>query len=246
MRIMIFGGSGFLGKNIVKNLSNSHEIYIPTRKIKHKYNENNINFLPFNIEENISQIKPQLIINLIGILKESKDTNYEKAHIENIEKIIHSMLKNKVNRLIHISALGVGRGCESRYFKTKEKTEELIKNSGLNYLIIRPPIMIGDGQKLNEELKIISKISPVIFAPKSKVSFCNVEEVVNVIINNLNHIEGTIEIKGKTVKYKKLFEVILNSMKIKRLIIELPVYLFLPIVILSFILKKSILTYDTY
>ncbi|MCX7905601.1 MAG: hypothetical protein N2446_02745, partial [Elusimicrobiales bacterium] len=51
---------------------------------------------------------------------------------------------------------------------------------------------------------------------------------------------------GKTVKYKKLFEVILNSMKIKRLIIELPVYLFLPIVILSFILKKSILTYDTY
>ncbi|MCX7641638.1 MAG: hypothetical protein N2Z20_03285, partial [Elusimicrobiales bacterium] len=51
---------------------------------------------------------------------------------------------------------------------------------------------------------------------------------------------------GKTVKYKKLFEVILNSMKIKRLIIELPVYLFLPIVILSFILKKSILIYDTY
>lgn len=246
MRLVIFGGSGFVGTNLLKSLDDSFEIFIPSRKVKETKSEKNINYVTFNIDENLSQIKPDIVINLIGILKETNNIDYKTAHIETVEKIIKGMLKNNIRKIIHISALGVGRGCNSNYFVTKEIAENRIINSPLEYLVIRPPIMIGDGQKLNDELKKLSKITPIIFAPKSKTRICSVEDTINEIIKGIYGKKGIVEIEGKTVRYKDLFEEILKKLDIKRIIIEIPPKMFFLPAILSFLFKNSPLTFDTY
>lgn len=246
MRILIFGGNGFVGKNLTQKIKRIHEIFIPSRKIEKPLKDQSVNYLKFDIEKNIQDIKPDIIINLIGILKENKETTYEKTHIETVEKILYSMQKNKIKKIIHISALGVHRGCNSRYFKTKEIAEDMIIKSGIDYLIIRPPIMTGDGQKLNEELKNLSKLTPIILVPKAITRICLVDETIKEILEGIKGKKGLIEIKGKRTTYKELFQEILKNIGKKRIILEIPIKLFIPVVILSSFLRNPPITTDTY
>lgn len=246
MRILIFGGNGFVGRNLLKKLKDLHEIFITSRKVEKPFANQNTKYVKFDIERNISEIKPDIVINLIGTLKETKNITYEEIHIKIIEKILHSMQKNKIKKIIHISALGVNKGCNSRYFKTKEIAEEKIIKANLDYLIIRPPVMIGEGQKLNEELKNLSKITPIIIAPKSIIRVSPVDYTLKEILYGLEGKNGIVEITGKKISYKELFKEILKNIGIKRIVVEVPTWFLIPAVIFSSFLKDPPITFETY
>lgn len=245
MRICVFGYSGFLGGELVKKIPKEIELILPSRKNSVETKENNRIYVPFNIENNISY-KPDISINLIGILKETKYEKYEDAHVKTVEKIVDASIKNRVKKIIHISAYGVYKGCDSRYFKTKEKSEEIIKNSGLDYFIVRPSVIFGEGQKLISDLRKITSISPIIFAPSGKVAPVNVLDVVNSIIGGINGERGTVEVLGDVTNYKDMFKKILSDMGVKRVVIKVPNFLFLPLVLTRFFMKEPLMTYDLY
>lgn len=246
MKVCIFGYSGFLGKNLIKKLDNNYTLLLPSRKnISEEVNANLV-FLPFNPEYIIENYKPDAIINLIGILRETKNQKYEDVHVKIVENIIFQAIKNKVKKIIHISAYGVFKGCDSRYFKTKEKAEEIIKSSGINYLIIRPSVILGEEQKLLYELKKISKFSPIIFAPKGKVAPVEVDMVVDEIINGINGKNGVIEMNGEVINYSDMFKNMIESLGLKRIVIELPTIFFFPLIITKFFMDEPLMSYDLY
>lgn len=246
MRICIFGNTGFLGNEIIKKLENNFELILPSRKIDKDFNQKNKIFTPFEPEKNIKDYGPDIVINLIGILKENSQTTYEEAHIYNTQKIINSSVNCKVKKIIHISAFGVFKGCNTRYFKTKEEAENIVKSSSIDYLIIRPSVILGDGQFLLKELKKISYFTPVIFAPSGKIAPVNVSEVVDEIISGVKGKSGISELKGKVISYKEMFEIMLYSQGIKRIVIKVPNFLFYPAVFTEFFMKNPLMTGELY
>ncbi|HOJ85972.1 MAG TPA: hypothetical protein PLN68_03500 [Elusimicrobiales bacterium] len=134
----------------------------------------------------------------------------------------------------------------SAYFKTKEKAEEIIKNSGLEYLIIRPSIVLGEGQKLIGDLTKISRFSPVVLAPTGKVAPVDVKEVINVVMRGIDGESGVVEVLGNVITYSDLFKMLLDSIGVKRIVVEVPNFLFLPLVITEFFMKDPLMTYDLY
>ncbi|MCX7647009.1 MAG: NAD(P)H-binding protein [Elusimicrobiales bacterium] len=246
MKICVFGCSGFLGKEFVNFVGDKYFLILPSRKNKEEKREDNKIYSPFDIEKNISEHKPDMIVNFIGILKETRYENYNEAHVNNVIRMTDAAIKNKVTKIIHISAYGVYKGCNSGYFKTKEKAEEIIKNSGLEYLIIRPSVVLGYGQKLIGDLAKISRFSPVILAPTGKVAPIDVKEVINVVMRGIDGESGVVEVFGNVLSYLDLFKMLLDRIGVKRIVVEVPNFLFLPLVITGFFMKDPLMTYDLY
>ena len=260
---LIFGGSGQIGRNLIRKLTKKNcQVTVVTRNIHQKSyiiktqaNAGYINIVESNIfeEHKLRKLfeKAEICINLIGILFESKKGNTFK----NIHTIFPSLLSKlskeyKLQHLIHLSALGINEATDSDYAKSKlEGEERILKNFPLA-TIIRPSIVYSvDDNFTTNFMTLLSRlpIFPLYYEGKTKFAPIHCSDltdiILNVISNNVN--SKIIECVGpEIISFKEILEKLLNLIGKKRLLIPMP----LPIAQLSArffeIMPKPILTRD--
>jgi len=179
LKILVIGGNGMVGYNLVKFLiKNKHDVSFT-------YNKNMIsdsNSLPLDImdkhmtEKVISKLQPDIVINCAALTSvDLCETNHdlaEKLNIEGTKNVVSTCLKNS-SKLIQISTSYVFDGKQSLYSETDEslgatyygitkmKGEEIVKNSQLKYLILRTDQPYGwteKWQKTNSVLRVINSL----------------------------------------------------------------------------------------
>jgi len=180
-----------------------------------------------------------IVINTIGILREEKHTYYD-SHV----KVVKELIKKCENKkLIHFSALGSKHAHPSLYKHTKAVAERLIKEHLRNYAILKPSIILGEGQKLYEDLKKFKNL-PVIFVPRMKVQPITIEKVVSFTQRVVNEdLKGEFSLCGsEIISMKELFTEVYKSMNKKPIIIEMPKWFFalaLPFLNIAGIMSKD-------
>ena len=194
--ISIFGGTGFIGTELINQLVKMPVKIIVFTRNKNKANHlktlprvtilefNSQNFLLDNLKES------DVIINLVGILHEYKNIKFSMAHEDFVTKIIKYALKKNIKRLIHLSALGAGKKSLSRYLYSKYKTEIIIENKfkANDWTILRPSIVFGLNDKFINLFKSLVRFLLVIFlvSPKSEFQPIHVRDLVDIIIKSIN------------------------------------------------------------
>jgi len=83
------------------------------------------------------------VIHLIGIITETSRVTYEQAHTEATRNVLAAAQQAGVTRWIQMSAIGTRPHARSRYHLTKWAAEELVRNSGLDWTILRPSLIYG-------------------------------------------------------------------------------------------------------
>ncbi|NPA88404.1 MAG: complex I NDUFA9 subunit family protein [Epsilonproteobacteria bacterium] len=212
------------------------KIYITSDGFLGSYLKNHFkNNLTNNIEN------ADIVINTVGILKENKHT-YEESHVEFVKNLIPKVNDKK---LIHISALGSKKNHPSGYKHTKALAEELIKQNVKNYAIIKPSIILGEGQKLYEELEKFKNM-PLIFAPKMKVQPITIEKLTAFIDRVIkDDLKGEFELCGEEViSMKKLFLAVFQRYGKNPIILEMPKAFFR--IMLPFLSVAGIMSKDEY
>ncbi len=237
-KIAIIGGSGFLGKSLLKLLLNENaEIILFTRKKKYQKNlnkifpDNNIKCIRWNInnlniiEENIKNVN--CIINLCGILFENKNGDFFRVHKDLPSFLGKISLKYKINILIHVSALGVSQNSESKYSRSKAEGENKLLKHFPNGKILRPSLLYGKGDNFFGQFSDMTKISPFlpVISRSTKFQPVFVEDVAKAIIkllkdkknkNNIYELAG-----DKIYSFEELLKILLEIKNIKRFLIPL-------------------------
>jgi len=260
---LIFGGSGQIGRNLIRKLTKkNYQVTVVTRNIHQKSyiiktqaNAGYIDIIESNIfeEQKLRKLfeKVDVCVNLVGILFESKKGNTFK----NIHTIFPSLLSKlskeyKLKHFIHLSALGINEAIDSDYAKSKlEGEERILKNFPLA-TILRPSIVFSqDDQLTTQFMTFLNRlpIFPLYYEGKTKFApiHCSdlTDVILNVISNNVN--SKIIECVGpEIISFKEILEKLLNLIGKKRLLIPMP----LPIAQLSArffeIMPKPLLTRD--
>ena len=260
---LIFGGSGQIGRNLIRKLTkNNYQVTVVTRNIHQKSyiiktqaNAGYIDIVESNIfeEQKLRKLfeKVDICINLVGILFESKKGNTFK----NIHTIFPSLLSKlskqyKLKHFIHLSALGINEATDSDYAKSKlEGEERILKNFPLA-TIIRPSIVYSVDDNFTTNFMTLLNRLPVFplyyegrtrFAPIHCSDLTDV--IFNIILNNVN--SKIIECVGpEIISFKEILEKLLNLIGKKRLLIPMP----LPLAQMSArffeIMPKPLLTRD--
>lgn len=193
--ISVFGGSGFLGSELIKSFEREETlIRLFTRN---KFNANHLKALPWLDIIEITKktdlkkalVGSDIVIDLVGILHESKNESFDYIHAKRLKKISSSASAAGVKRFIHVGALGASKNAPSKYLQSKAKGESFIKQECKNceWTIFRPSIIFGPKDKFINLFYTMVKYLPMILliAPHAKFQPIFVNDVVEIIIKSI-------------------------------------------------------------
>jgi uncharacterized protein YbjT (DUF2867 family) len=84
-----------------------------------------------------------VVVNCAGALQDGPGDNVSAVHFEGPSALFRACEMAGVKRMIHFSAIGVERGQPSDFSKTKHQAEEALQSSALDWIILRPSVVIG-------------------------------------------------------------------------------------------------------
>ncbi|MFZ2268174.1 MAG: complex I NDUFA9 subunit family protein [Azonexus sp.] len=173
-KVLLLGGSGFLGTYIANRLSQRGiEVTIPTRRrerTKALIIQPNVEMPEANIHcpETLAELVrgKDVVINLVGILH-SRDVqlpyskDFAEAHVELPKKIIAACKATGVRRLVHMSALKADPKGASEYLCSKGEGEAIVlaASPALDITVFRPSVIFGLGDSfLSTFARILKKV----------------------------------------------------------------------------------------
>ena len=187
MNILLIGGNGFVGKALIKEFKKYNvKVSYLSRSQNYSLSKDEATWIQgdiFDIENIVINKKYDISIHLIGTIKNKK--LYSKLNTESVTQTIKLCQKQNINKLIYFSA----NGGFKRYLESKHAGEVLVKDSKLDYLIVRPGLMYGKDRFSSYfnifPIKLFSKLGITFFKkvyplPVEKVA----ESVVKAILDN--------------------------------------------------------------
>lgn len=238
LRVTVFGGTGFVGRHLIKHLCNQECIVkVPTRNTAKGYflqplgDVGQINLIKFDLSDNRKLENliedSDIIINLIGILFEKKRNDFINLHYNFVKRLVDNINLNKKN-FIQISALGVNRYKNSLYSRSKFNAEEYIQKNSKKFSIIRPGLIFGPEDNFFckfAKMSLFSPFLPLIMGGETKFQPVYVEDVCKGIMKILkkNITNQIFEFGGPDIfTFKELLQILLKTINRKKLLIYIP------------------------
>ena len=200
-QVCLLGGSGFVGSAIVRHLSLAgYAVKVLTRRreaSKHLILLPNVDVLECDVMDDATLAEAlkgtDVVINLIGILHNSKKASFQAMHAELPARLAKLCNKLGVKRLVHMSALQASKDAPSYYLKSKAEGElaVLSSNKNLDVTVFRPSIIFGRGDGFINLFASLVKLLPVILLAKPNAKFqpIYVEDVAYAFVASLDNVD---------------------------------------------------------
>ena len=251
--LLITGANGFVGSNALSYFHGKYNIIAVSRvspKIPCKWIKFDITNFEF-LKQEILLSKPDFILHCASIAHKKIDKKFylkKECHLVNIEftkLLIDCCIKNKTERFIYLSSIGVMAlsnrhminestkvSKDNLYSFYKFESEALIKNklqkNNVFWTILRPPIIYGPNPPGNLRLlKFAIDFNLPLIVEKNGLrrSFLGIENLLSSIekIININNGNKTYVISDdQTINFKELIQIISSARKKDALIINFP------------------------
>ena len=260
--VTIFGGSGFLGRHIVRALANEGwRIRVAVRKpnsahfLKPMGRVGQIQIVKTNVRDDTAvdaALKgADAAINLVGVLAQSGRQGFLALHAEAAERIAKAATGHHVARLLHVSALGAAADSPALYGRSKAEGEARVRAAFPGATIFRPSIVFGPEDDFFNRFASLARMSPalpLIGGGRTAFQPVYVGDVAQAAVRVLNDpaTKGKIfELGGpETMTFKEVLQLVLKATHRRRLLVPVPFALARLMGAVLGLLPKPMLTLD--
>lgn len=205
MRIAITGGTGFVGRNLARALSDSgHEVILIARGADHRDESirklPRAQFVPIGTSDENALASAFAgcdgVAHCAGINREIGAQTYQRVHVEGTRNVVNAARRAGVKRIALLSFLRARPNCGSGYHESKWEAEEIVRGSGLDYTVFKAGVIYGKGDHMLDHLSHGLQTFPIFASvgmKGSQVRPLAVEDLVQVMIASL--IEGRLPCK---------------------------------------------------
>ena len=240
--VTVFGGSGFLGRHVVRALAQrGYRVRIAVRRpdlagfMQPMGNVGQIMPVQANLRDKASIERAiagaDAVVNLVGILYETRKQSFAAVHRDGAKAISEACAKAGTEHLVQISAIGADVASPSAYAKSKGEGEAAVLAAFPDAVIVRPSLLIGNEDDFFNKFAQMSKLSPflpLVGGGGTKFQPAFVGDVAEVIARGVDGAlkGGTIyELGGPEVKsFKSLLKLLMDETKQRRLLLPIPYF----------------------
>ena len=236
----MLGGSGFIGRYIVKRLAARGEVIAvgcrnaeAAKYLKPLGDVGQI--VPLNIGIGDATLLPAFLagndwlVNCVGILRETGTQTFELVHHTGPARLARFAREAGVDRFVHISAIGADPRSSSAYARTKAAGEQAVRDAFPTVTILRPSVVFGPEDRFFNRfasMAMFSPVLPLIGGGETRFQPVYVGDVADAVVTCLEDpaTAGRIyELGGpKIYTFRQALELVLNEIRRKRPFVNLP------------------------
>ena len=152
MHVLIVGGSGLIGRNIVAHLAKKgHQVTVLSRLVNQNQTDTSIQHISVDLND---LTEPEywhaflkdidVVINAAGIIVEQKTQTFEVIHKRAPIALFSACVTLNIKKIIQISALGAHPKAATAYWRSKADADAMLMNTTLNWTVLRPSLVYSD------------------------------------------------------------------------------------------------------
>jgi uncharacterized protein YbjT (DUF2867 family) len=241
-RVTVFGGSGFLGRQIVRRLaSDGAQVRVAVRHPERA---------SFLVEASTAgQIVPvyadvwdeasvgpavdgaEAVVNTVGHYVERGQASFAAIHGQGARQVARASAMAGVQRLVHVSGLGADPASASPYIRARGIGERLVKEAFPEATILRPSVLFGPEDAFLNRLAGLARVMPVLplfGTGETRLQPVYVRDIAEAAAQALAApvtMGKVYELGGPRVyTYKALVQLVLAQIERRRLLIPVPYF----------------------
>jgi nucleoside-diphosphate-sugar epimerase len=185
MRLAITGGTGFVGSHLIDvALAAGHRVKALTRREQPP--RDHVEWISGDLGDRSALEKlvgnADAVIHAAGVISARTAAEFEKGNVAGTLAMLAAATAGGVQRFVYVSSLAAREPNLSLYGASKERAEELVHGSGLDWVIVRPPAVYGPGDKETLELFRMAKLGVMLMPPKGRVSVIHVDDLARLLL----------------------------------------------------------------
>jgi len=195
-RVLVTGANGALGRHLLRTLSESRagraaavvrspsaaatvaELPEPARPEVHVVDYRDVEGLAK------AMAGRDLVVHLVGILKESKRSRYAEAHEQASAAVAEAARRSGVGRIVYLSILGSSAASPNACLASKGRSEALLLGHPVAATVLRLPMVLGEDDVASRALRAqaCAKLLPLLDGGRSLEQPIDADDVVAAIL----------------------------------------------------------------
>jgi uncharacterized protein YbjT (DUF2867 family) len=237
--VTVFGGTGFLGRRIVRHLrSRGFPVRIASRHPDRGYrlfgpDDPQLQFVGANIHDERSVADALAgaygVVNAVSLYVEHGQETFHSVHVKSAQRVAAQARRAGVERLVHVSGIGADAASQSRYIRMRGEGELAVRAAFADALFVRPAVMFGpDDAFLTTILKLLRQlpIYPMFGRGLTRLQPAYVEDVAEAIGRIMQRAETPsmiFELGGPRVySYEEFLRAVAHQAGLAPLLIPIP------------------------
>lgn len=236
LRIVVFGGTGFLGRRIVRHLlDHGFLVRVASRHPERAawiFGAGSAEAVNADVNDDRS-VEAALdgagaAVNAVSLYVEQGGRTFQSVHVEAARRVATLALAAGVRRLVHISGIGANAHAASRYIRSRGEGEEAVRAAFPAAVIVRPSVMFGEDDALIAGLVVLLRrapIFPMFGSGATRLQPVHVEDVAEAVARILGAPApfSVYELGGpRVLSYRELLETISTCVGRRPLLVPMP------------------------
>lgn len=221
MKVLVTGGTGFIGSNIVSALKGrGHEVVACVRDPARAQARLGVVAIACDFEKDTDasvwteRLKGiDAVVNAVGIITEAGGAAFKALHSETPKALFKAAQNAGVKKIVQISALGADEGAESRYHLSKREADDFLRALSIDWVILRPSLVFGAGGASTRLFSALSSLPviPVLGKGEELLQPISSEDLSKAVVNLIENESAkrlTIDAAGaEPITYKEMLSV---------------------------------------